>query len=59
MIKQKMDNLNEVEMKTIYNNLNEENQNILNMVAKGMQVAQENKKEGQIKNVWSNTYGRR
>lgn len=34
------------EMKEIFNNLTEENKDILNMVAKGMQIAQENKKEG-------------
>ena len=32
------------EMKEIFNNLTEENKDILNMVAKGMQIAQENKK---------------
>ena len=34
------------EMKEIYEELTEENKDILNMVAKGMQIAQENKKEG-------------
>lgn len=34
------------EMKEIFNNLTDENKDILNMVAKGMQIAQENKKEG-------------
>lgn len=32
------------EMKEIFNNLSEENKDILNMVAKGMQIAQESKK---------------
>lgn len=36
---------NEQEIKEIFNNLTEENKEILNMVAKGMQIAQENKKE--------------
>ncbi len=34
------------EIKEIYNELTEENKDILNMVAKGMQIAQESKKEG-------------
>ena len=34
------------EIKNIYDELTEENKEILNMVAKGMQIAQENKKEG-------------
>lgn len=34
------------EIKDIYEGLTEENKDILNMVAKGMQIAQENKKEG-------------
>ena len=33
------------EMKEIFNNLTDENKDILNMVAKGMQIAQENSKE--------------
>lgn len=33
------------EMQEIFNNLTEENKDILNMVAKGMQIAQENRKE--------------
>ena len=33
------------EMKEIFNNLTEENKDILNMVAKGMQIAQENRKD--------------
>lgn len=33
------------EMKEIFNNLTDENKDILNMVAKGMQIAQENRKE--------------
>lgn len=33
------------EIKEIFENLTEENKDILNMVAKGMQIAQENKKE--------------
>lgn len=32
------------EMENIFNNLTEENKDILNMVAKGMQIAQDNKK---------------
>ena len=35
----------EQEMKQVYDNLSEENKDILNMVAKGMQIAQDNKKE--------------
>lgn len=35
------DNMQE-KMEQIYNNLSEENKDILNMVAKGMQIAQEN-----------------
>lgn len=31
------------EMEQIFNNLTEENKNILNLVAKGIEVAQENK----------------
>ena len=38
--------MEEKEIKEIYDNLTEENKDILNMVAKGMQIAQENKKEG-------------
>lgn len=34
------------EIKDIYEGLTEENKDILNMVAKGMQIAQETKKEG-------------
>lgn len=34
------------EIKNIYDELTEENKEILNMVAKGMQIAQETKKEG-------------
>ena len=34
------------EIKEIFNELTEENKEILNMVAKGMQIAQETKKEG-------------
>ena len=33
------------EMEKIFKNLTEENKDILNMVAKGMQIAQENGKE--------------
>ena len=33
------------EMEEIFNKLTEENKDILNMVAKGMEIAQENKKE--------------
>lgn len=33
------------EMKEIFKNLTDENKDILNMVAKGMQIAQENGKE--------------
>lgn len=33
------------EMKEIFKNLTDENKDILNMVAKGMQIAQENRKE--------------
>lgn len=33
------------EMEKLFNNLTEENKDILNMVAKGMQIAQENGKE--------------
>lgn len=35
----------EEKMEEIYNQLNEENKNILNMVAKGMEIAQKNKEE--------------
>lgn len=31
------------ELKQIYENLTEENKDVLNLVAKGMQIAQENK----------------
>ena len=34
------------EIKEIFEGLTEENKDILNMVAKGMQIAQETKKEG-------------
>lgn len=34
------------EIQEIYENLTEENKDILNMVAKGMEIAQDNKKEG-------------
>ena len=34
------------ELKQVFDNLTEENKDILNMVAKGMQIAQESKKEG-------------
>lgn len=34
------------EIKEIFDELTEENKEILNMVAKGMQIAQETKKEG-------------
>ena len=37
--------MDEKEIKEVYENLTEENKNILNMVAKGMEVAQENQKE--------------
>lgn len=40
-----MEEKKQEEMKEIFNNLSEENKEILNMVAKGMQIAQENKKE--------------
>lgn len=33
------------EIKEIFNNLTEENKDILNMVAKGMQIAQERKED--------------
>ena len=33
------------EMQEIFNNLTDENKDILNMVAKGMQIAQENRKD--------------
>lgn len=36
----------EEEIKELFNKLTDENKDILNMVAKGMQIAQENKKEG-------------
>lgn len=36
----------EQEIKEVFENLTEENKDILNMVAKGMQIAQKNKKEG-------------
>ena len=44
------------EMKKVYENLTEENKSIINMVAKGMEVAQNiNVKKGEEKeNVWSN-----
>lgn len=34
------------EIKEVYDNLSEENKDIINMVAKGMVVAQQSKKEG-------------
>ena len=34
------------EIKEIFESLSEENKDVLQMVAKGMQIAQENKKEG-------------
>ena len=36
----------ENEVKDIFDNLSEENKDILTMVAKGMEIAQENKSEG-------------
>lgn len=33
------------DVKEIYNNLTEENKEVLNLLAKGMQIAQENGKE--------------
>lgn len=38
--------MEEKDLKEIYDNLTEENKDIINMVAKGMQIAQETKKEG-------------
>ena len=35
--------MEEKELKQIYENLTEENKDVLNLVAKGMQIAQENK----------------
>ena len=35
----------EQEMKQVYDNLSEENKEVLNLLAKGMQIAQDNKKE--------------
>lgn len=35
----------EQELKQVFENLSEENKDIINMVAKGMQIAQESKKE--------------
>jgi len=35
----------EQEIKEVYDNLSEENKDVLNLLAKGMQIAQENKKE--------------
>lgn len=32
------------EMKEVFDQLNEENKTVLNMIAQGMQIAQENKK---------------
>lgn len=40
---------NEEEMQKVFQNLSEENKNVLNMVAKGMQIAQENRKESGVK----------
>jgi len=37
--------MEENEVKNIYNNLTEENKEVLNLLAKGMQIAQENGKE--------------
>lgn len=37
--------MSEKEVKEIYDNLTEENKNVLNLVAQGMQIAQETKKE--------------
>lgn len=39
-----MENEKEQEIKDVFENLSEENKDILNMVAKGMQIAQESKK---------------
>ena len=36
---------NEQEIKEIFNNLTDENKEVLNLLAKGMQIAQDNKKE--------------
>lgn len=35
------------EMKEVFEQLNEENKTVLNMIAQGMQIAQENKKVGE------------
>lgn len=37
--------LSEKEIELLFQGLTEENKNVLNMVAKGMQIAQENRKE--------------
>ena len=37
--------MDEKEVKEIYNNLTEENKEVLNLLAKGMKIAQENGKE--------------
>lgn len=37
--------MEEKDVKEIYNNLTEENKEVLNLLAKGMQIAQENGKE--------------
>lgn len=42
-----MEENREEEIREIYNNLTEGNKDILNMVAKGMEIAQESKKEGE------------
>ena len=42
-----MEENKENEIKEIYNNLNEGNKDILNMVAKGMEIAQETKGKGE------------
>ena len=38
--------MEEKDIKEIYNNLTEENKDILNMVAKGMEISQQNCKGG-------------
>lgn len=35
----------EEQLKELYDNLTEENKEVLNLLAKGMQIAQENRKE--------------
>lgn len=37
--------MGEKEIKQVYDNLSEENKEVINLVARGMQIAQDNRKE--------------